>query len=119
MTENGGKKSTNVKPLPFYVSLIIGNKLVHNCMVDSGATSTVMPKKIANFLGLKYEPLEKGVVQLDGSSVKTIGVVKNASLTLHSCPNFSISQDIFVIDLPAYFAICLSRDFIAKIDGYF
>ena len=37
-----------IKPPPFYLSLIIGNKLVHNCMVDSGATSSVMPKKIAD-----------------------------------------------------------------------
>lgn len=53
----------DIKPPPFYVSLIIGDKLVHNCMVDSGATSFVMPKKIADQLNLKYEPLEKGVVQ--------------------------------------------------------
>ena len=108
----------NVKPPPFYVSLIIGDKLVHNCMVDSGATSSVMPKKIADQLGLVYRPLEKGVVQLDGSTVNTLGVVKDANLTLHACPNFSIPQDIFVIDLPPYFALCLSREFTAKIGGY-
>ena len=37
-----------IKPPPFYLSLIIGDKLVHNCMVDNGATSSVMPKKIAD-----------------------------------------------------------------------
>lgn len=51
----------NSNPPPFYVSLIIGKPLVHNCMVDSGATSTVMPKKVANQLGLKYEPFQKKV----------------------------------------------------------
>ena len=79
-----------VKPPPFYVSLIIGNNLVHNCMIDSGATSSVMPKKVADQLGVKYQPLKKGVVQLDGSAVNTIGVIKDASLTLHACPTFSI-----------------------------
>lgn len=48
----------------------------------------------------------------------TIGMIKDASVTLHACPNFSIQQDIYVIDLPPYFAICLSRDFTAKIGGY-
>ena len=38
----------NVKSLPFYVSLTIGNNLVRNCMVDSGATSSIMPKKITD-----------------------------------------------------------------------
>ena len=118
--ENNNKPAVlTVKPPPFYVSLIIGNNLVHNWMIDSGATSSVMPKKVADQLELKYQPLKKGVVQLDGSAVNTIGVIKDASLTLHACPNFSIPQDVYVIDLLPYFALCLSRDFTAKIGGYF
>ena len=87
-------------------------------MVDSGATSSIVPNKIAYQLGLKYEPLEKGVVELGGSFVNTLGIINNARLTLHVCPTFYIPQDIFVIDLPPYFSICLSREFIAKIGGY-
>ena len=52
----------DVKPPPFYVSLIIGNNLVHNCMVDRGAPSSIMPKKIVDQLGLEYEALEKGII---------------------------------------------------------
>lgn len=37
-----------VKPPPFYVSLIIGKHLVHNCMIDSGDSSSVISKQIAN-----------------------------------------------------------------------
>ena len=46
-------------------------------MIDLGATSSVMPKKIADQLGLKYETLEKGVVQLDGTTIETVGIVEN------------------------------------------
>ena len=67
---------------------------------------------------MKYEPLDKGVVQLNGSCVNTMGLIKNASLTLHACPYFYIPQDIFAIDLPPYFSLCVSRGFIAKIRGY-
>ena len=49
-----------------YVTLIIGRFLVHKCMIESGASSFVMPKQVVDKLGLSYEPLEKGVVQLDG-----------------------------------------------------
>ena len=49
-----GKK---VRPSPFYVSLIIGDKLVHNCMTDLGASSSVMPKCVFDALGMKYEPI--------------------------------------------------------------
>ena len=103
------ESSKGVKPPPFYLSLIIGDKLVHNCMVDSGATSSVMPKKLVDQLGLKYQPVEKGVVQLDGTSIHTIGLIKDVSLTLHACPNFSIQQDVYVIDLPPYFVVCLVK----------
>ena len=97
---------------------IVGNKLVHNCMVDSGASSCVMPKEIADKLGIKYQTLEKGVVQLDGTTVNTLGFIKGLDLTLHACPNFVVPQDICVIDLPPHFAMCLSRDFTAKIGVY-
>ncbi|KAH9312488.1 hypothetical protein KI387_027523, partial [Taxus chinensis] len=49
----GGQPSKNLKPPPFYVSLVVGNHLVHNCMIDSGASSSVMPKQIVDQLGLK------------------------------------------------------------------
>lgn len=98
-----------VKPPPFYVLVIIGDKLVHNCMVDSGSSSFVMPKQIADKLGLKYHPLEKGVIQLDGTSVNTLGIIKDLSLTLHACPNFLVPQDICAIDLPPFFFLMLIK----------
>ncbi|KAH9327817.1 hypothetical protein KI387_043751 [Taxus chinensis] len=95
-----------------------GGKQVHNCMIDSGASSSVMPKQIVDQLGLQYETTSKGVVQLDGTAIATVRVIRNLSLTLHACPNVVILQDASVIDLPPLFALCLSRDFTAKIGGY-
>ena len=46
-----------VIPPPSYVSLIIENKLVHNCMIDSGASSLVMRKCIVDTLEMKYKPI--------------------------------------------------------------
>ncbi|KAH9310893.1 hypothetical protein KI387_025928, partial [Taxus chinensis] len=117
-SNHGAQQGKMLKPPPFYVSLIIGDKLVHNCMIDSGASSSVMPKQIADQLGLQYEITTKGVVQLDGTAVATVGVIKNLSLTLHACPNVVVLQDVSVIDLPPLFALCLSRDFTARIGGY-
>ena len=122
---NIAQQSSNpVKPPPFYVTIIIGKHLVHNCMIDSGATSSVMPKKIVDQLGIKYETLEKGVVQLDGTAIETVGVIRNLDLTLHSCLSFSVPMDIYIIDLHPYFSICLSCDyqnkrlFICKLVSY-
>ncbi|KAH9304451.1 hypothetical protein KI387_008855, partial [Taxus chinensis] len=61
-----------------------------------------------------YEPTERSVLQLDGTVTNTVGIIKNLEVTLHACPNVSILQDVTVVDLPPYFALCLSRDFIDK-----
>jgi hypothetical protein len=36
----------NEKNLPFYLSLLVNDKVLHNCMLDSGAISNVMTKKV-------------------------------------------------------------------------
>lgn len=67
---------------------------------------------------LIYEPVSRGVVQLDGTTVKSVGLVKDLSMTLHVCPNFVIPQDMYIADLPPHFSICLSRGFTTKLGGY-
>ncbi|KAH9297004.1 hypothetical protein KI387_028686, partial [Taxus chinensis] len=69
-------------------------------------------------LAIHYTPVSRGVVQLDGIVVRTIGIIKGLQLTIHECPKFSFTQDISVIDLPPLFSICVSRDFTAKMGGY-
>ena len=66
-----------VRSPPFYVSLIIGDNLVHNYMINLGASSSVMPKCIAHILEVKYEPVVKDALQLDGSAIKTMGILNN------------------------------------------
>lgn len=80
--EETSKKS---KPSPFYISFIIGDKLVHNCMIDFGANNSMMPRFVDDLLGIKYELISKGVVHLDGISVPIVGVFKNIKMELHPC----------------------------------
>ncbi|KAH9288743.1 hypothetical protein KI387_032860, partial [Taxus chinensis] len=87
-------------------------------MIDSGVSSSVMPKQITDVLGIQYALVARGVVQLDDTAVKTVVVIKGLQLTINACPSFSFIQDISVIDLPPLFAIFLSRDFIAKMGSY-
>jgi hypothetical protein len=37
---------------PFYITLNVHDQLLHNCMLDSGASHNVMPKYIMDRLGL-------------------------------------------------------------------
>lgn len=50
MREEDTSKKGN--PPAFYLSLIIGDKLVHNYMIVSRATNSVMPKCVADGLGI-------------------------------------------------------------------
>jgi hypothetical protein len=36
----------NEKNFPFYLSLLVNDKVLHNCMLDSGASSNVITKKV-------------------------------------------------------------------------
>lgn len=77
-----------------------------------------MPKKIAEVLNIKYDPLNRGIMQLDEKKVQTVGLIKILPLTLFACPSITVSQEVVVIDIPPIFGLCLSRDFTAKIGGY-
>jgi hypothetical protein len=39
--------------LPFYISLNFHDKIIHNCLMDSGASHNVMPKVVMEELGLE------------------------------------------------------------------
>jgi ribonuclease HI len=87
-------------------------------MIDSGASSLVIPKCVVGILEMKYELIVRDVLQLDGSTVKTIGILRNVEKALHACPGCTIIQDMSIFEVKPHFSICLSRDFTAQIGGY-
>ena len=91
-------------PPPFYFSLIIGDKLFYNCMIDPGASSSIMPKCVADLMDIKYDPMVSDVLKLDGGYLKTIGVLKNIEMALHACPGWTFTQDISVVDVKTHFS---------------
>ena len=59
-------------------------------MIDYGASNFVMPKCVAELLGIKYEPMVRDVLQLDGRSVKIVRILKNVDMSLHACPGCTV-----------------------------
>jgi len=106
------------RPPPFYISLELEGFVVHNCLIDSGASITVMPKAVCDIMGLQHTRSSSGVLQLNGTNVKTVGVIKDIVMKLHQCPEVSVVQEVMVIELPALFGLCLSREFTSKLGGY-
>ena len=50
--------------LPFYISLNIHDQILHNAMLDSGASHNLMPKVVMERLGWKSQDHTKNYIHL-------------------------------------------------------
>jgi hypothetical protein len=94
---------------PFYTSLNIHDKVLHNCLMDSGACHNLVPKSIMDELGLEVTKTYHDLYSFDSSKFKCFGVIKDMVVTLFQLPMKSILMDIVVVDVPPKFGMLLSR----------
>jgi ribonuclease HI len=102
---------------PFYTSLNIHDKVLHNCLMDSRASHTIMPKSIMDELGLEVTKTYHDLYSFDSRKVKCLGVIKDIVVTLFQLPMKSILMDIIVVDVPPKFGMLLSRSWIKILWG--
>jgi hypothetical protein len=62
---------------PFYTSLNIHDKVLHNCFMDSGASHNLMPKTVMEELGLVITKAYHDLYSFDSKKVKCLGVIKD------------------------------------------
>jgi hypothetical protein len=67
---------------PFYIILNIHDLILHNAMLDSGASNNLMPKAVMEKLGLEVTRPYKDLHSFDSSKVKCIGLIKDLCITL-------------------------------------
>jgi hypothetical protein len=67
---------------PFYITLNVYDQLLHNCMLDSGASHNVMPKIIMENLGLQITRPYGNIYSFDSRKVKCMGMIKDLVVTL-------------------------------------
>jgi hypothetical protein len=104
-------------PAPFYLSLNIHDKLLHNCLLDSRASHNLMPKKFMDVLGLQITREYHDLFTFDSSRVHCIGLIKDLVVSLTQLPMKSIVMDIFVVDIPSKFNMLLSKSWSKKLGG--
>jgi hypothetical protein len=102
---------------PFYTSLNIHDKVLHNCLMDSGASHNLMPKSVMDELGLEVTKTYHDLYYFDSRKVKCLGVIKDMVVTLFQLPMKSILMDIIVVDVPPKFGMLLSRSWIKRLGG--
>ena len=102
---------------PFYISLNIHDKMLHNAMLDSGASHNLMPKVIMEILGLEVTRPYKDLYSFDSSKVRWLGLIKYLYVNLAQIPAKSLVMDILVADIPPKYGTLLSRSWGAKLQG--
>jgi hypothetical protein len=99
---------------PFYTSLNIHDKVLHNCLMDSGASHNLMPKIVMEELGLEVTRAYHDLYSFDSRRVQCLGVIKDLVVTLFQLPMKSVVMNIVVVDVPPKFGMLLSRSWIKR-----
>jgi hypothetical protein len=102
---------------PFYTSLNIHDKVLHNCLMDSGASHNLMPKTVMEELRLEVTKSYHDLYSFDSRRVQCLGVIKDLVVTLFQLPMKSVVMDIVVADVPPKFGMLLSRYWIKRLGG--
>lgn len=102
---------------PFFLSLVVNGKVLKNCMIDSGASNTVMPFKIVEALGLKVGTKKGRCCALDFREVPIIGMISAMPYKLATYPDHDLAMSVLVVDIPPRYGMLLSRKWSVAMGG--
>jgi hypothetical protein len=102
---------------PFYITLNVHDRLLHNYMLDSGASHNVMPESIKDRLGLEITRPYGDLYSFDSRRVKCMGMIKDLVVTLAHILVESVLMDLVVADIPPKYGFLFSRSLGAKLGG--
>ena len=85
---------------PFYISLNTHDKILHNYLLDPGASHNLILKLVMDELGLNITKPYHDLFSLDSRKFKCLGLVKYLVINLSQLPSKSIVMDIVVVDPP-------------------
>ena len=102
---------------PFYLSLNVYDMILHNAMLDSGASHNLMPRVVVESLGLEINRPDKELYSFYSRKVRCLGLIKDMVVTLTQIPSKSLVMDVVVVDIPPKFGMLLSRSWTSKLKG--
>jgi len=102
---------------PFYISLNIHDKTLHNFLLDSGASHNLMPKAVMDELGLEITKTYHDLFSFDSRKVKCFGLIKDLAVTLTQVPMKTMVMDVVVAEIPPKFGCLLSRSWTKRLGG--
>ena len=99
----------------FYVSLTIHEKILHNCLLNIGASHNLMPKVVMDELGFNITKPYHDLFSFDSRKVKCLGLIKDLAITFSQLPMKSMMMNIVVGDVPPKFGMLLSNGWIKRL----
>ncbi|KAH9291061.1 hypothetical protein KI387_044632, partial [Taxus chinensis] len=102
---------------PFFTTLIINDRLFHNCMFDSGASCNVMPLEVMNELDIKLKVAYGKCTAMDSREVLIVGCVKGLVVQLAAYSGKNLKLDVVIVDYPAKWGMLMSRKWAASVGG--
>ena len=102
---------------PFYVSLKIHDKILHNAMHDSGTSHNLIPKAVMESLGFEITRPYKYIYSFDSSRMKCLGLIKDLCVNIAQIPAKCLLMDIVVADVHPKYGMLLSRYWGDKLQG--
>jgi hypothetical protein len=100
---------------PFYITLTVHDHLLHNCMLDSGASHNLIPKSIMEKLGLEVTRPYRDLYSFDSRKVKCLGMIKYLVVNLAQISVKSVLMDVVIVDVPVKYGMFLSLSWGAKL----
>ena len=94
---------------PFYLSLKLHEFILHNAMLDYGASHNLMQKSIMEKLGLDITRPYHDLYSFDSGRVKFLGLIKDIIVSLDQIPAKNVLMDVVVVDIPPWFDMLFSR----------
>ena len=91
--------------------------MIHNCLLDSGASHNLMPKAVMEALGLSIKKPYHDLYAFDYQAVKCLGVIKDMVVSLAQLPMKSVIMDVVVAGITPRFGLLLSRSWAKKVGG--
>ena len=67
---------------PFYLSLNIHDKILHNFLLDTEASHNLMPKEVMDELGLDITKSYHDLFSFDSRKVKCLRLIKHLEISL-------------------------------------
>jgi hypothetical protein len=101
----------------FFVSLMINDLLLYNCMYHSGASSNIITKNVMKILNPKITTPYHNVCAMDSREIDVHGIIVGLQFKSEAYPTITFPMDILVIDVLDSWGMLLSRKWAATLGG--